>query len=90
VVTPLVVVLVDPTSLSATVAGSPDSVRRAPTPRYGTWPRRRRGRARAGAWFGPATTPPNGDTTTSPTYASSSRRTLSCASAQLWPPSGGP
>src|SRR5438093_6115402 len=26
----------EPTSLSATVAGLPDSVRRAPTPRYGT------------------------------------------------------
>src|SRR5205823_3618259 len=48
--------------------------------------RRRRGRARAGAWFGPATTPPNGDTTTSPTYASSSRRTLSCASVRVWHP----
>jgi hypothetical protein len=37
VVTPLVVVLQDPTSLSATVAGlSTGSVRRSVTPRYGT------------------------------------------------------
>jgi len=40
VVTPLVVVYQDSTSPSATVAGpSTRPVRRAPTPRYGTWPR---------------------------------------------------
>lgn len=40
--TPLVGALEDPTSPSTTVAGLPGSLRRPPTPRYGTATRRRR------------------------------------------------